>query len=80
MLALPRMRTQHDEGFTLIELLIVIVILGILSGIALFALGTFKSDAQTACSTANSRIDATISAAKDVNPSGTYTTTNRGSC
>ncbi len=77
---LQRMKAQTDSGFTLIELLIVIVILGILSGIALFALGTFKSDAQNACSTANSRIDATISAAKTVNPSGTYTTTNRGSC
>lgn len=75
-----RMSTTNDDGFTLIELLIVIVILGILSGIALFALGTFKSDAKTACSTANSRIDNTISAAQGVNPSGSYTTTNRGSC
>ena len=32
-------RTKGDEGFTLIELLIVIVILGVLAGIVVFAVG-----------------------------------------
>ena len=69
----------NDEGFTLIELLIVIVILGILAGIAIFAVGQFQSDASNACSNANNRINATVNAAKTINPSGTYTTSG-GSC
>lgn len=50
---LDRIRTQkaNDEGFTLIEMLIVIVVLGILAGITVFGVSTFRSDAQTsACS------------------------------
>ena len=39
---------QDDEGFTLIELLIVIVVLGILAGIVVFGVGTFRTDSQTA--------------------------------
>lgn len=39
-----RMNKAEDEGFTLIELLIVIVILGILAGIVVFAVGSAKSD------------------------------------
>ena len=34
-----RLDQQGDEGFTLIELLIVVVILGILAGIVVFAVG-----------------------------------------
>lgn len=33
-----------EAGFTLIELLIVIIVLGLLTAIVLFALGTFKQD------------------------------------
>jgi prepilin-type N-terminal cleavage/methylation domain-containing protein len=33
-----------DDGFTLIELLIVVVILGVLSGIVVFAVGAFNND------------------------------------
>ena len=39
---------RHEDGFTLIELLIVIVVLGILAGIVVLGLGTFREDANTA--------------------------------
>ncbi len=35
----------NDEGFTLVELLIVIVVLGILSGIVVFGVARFRTDA-----------------------------------
>jgi len=37
-------KAQKDEGFTLIELLIVIVILGILAAIVVFAIGSTRKD------------------------------------
>lgn len=41
---------NNENGFTLIELLIVIVVLGILAGIAVLGLGTFRADAaKSAC-------------------------------
>ena len=36
---------EGEGGFTLIELLIVIVVLGILAGIVVFGVGTFRDDA-----------------------------------
>ena len=36
---------RNEEGFTLIELLIVIIVLGILAAIVVFAVGSTKSDA-----------------------------------
>lgn len=41
---------QNESGFTLIELLIVIVILGVLAGIVVFAVSAFNNDGvTTAC-------------------------------
>lgn len=69
---------ERDGGFTLIELLIVIVILGILAGIAIFAVDGFKSKADSACAGANTRINATVTAA---NATGSGTTASAtGSC
>ena len=51
-----RARAEHESGFTLIELLIVIVILGILATIVLFATGTFTSDSKVAACKANAKI------------------------
>jgi general secretion pathway protein G len=39
---------RNDSGFTLTELLIVIVILGVLAGIVLFAVGGFTGRGETA--------------------------------
>ena len=39
---------HNEDGFTLIELLIVIVVLGILAGIVVFGVGTFRQNATDA--------------------------------
>jgi prepilin-type N-terminal cleavage/methylation domain-containing protein len=45
---LERIRKAKDEGFTLIELLIVVIILGILAAIVVFAIGSTKKDSVNA--------------------------------
>src|SRR3954467_15856240 len=55
-------RELRDEGFTLIELLIVIVVLGILAGIVVFGVGTFRSDSKLAACKADLK---TVSVAED---------------
>jgi len=46
----PREQTVFERGFSLVELLIVIVILGILAGIVVFAVGNMTSNAKaTGC-------------------------------
>lgn len=54
---------RKDDGFTLIELLIVIIILGILATIVLFATGTFSQDAKNSAKCANAKILNTADAA-----------------
>ena len=46
---------KDEGGFTLIELLIVIVVLGILAGIVVFGVGTFRSDATAAACKADAK-------------------------
>lgn len=57
-----RVRAAGDKGFTLVELLIVIVVLGILSGIVLFGVARFRSDATNAACKADV---ATVNVAAD---------------
>lgn len=57
-----QIRDAREEGFTLIELLIVIVVLGILAGIVVFGVGTFRTDANAAACAADLK---TISVAAD---------------
>ena len=49
-LRLQQRRPQDEAGFTLVELLVVIVILGVLAAIVVFAIGGVKDrGAQSAC-------------------------------
>src|SRR5689334_10545209 len=48
MLKQMREARKNQSGFTLIELLIVIVILGVLAGIVVFAVGAFNNDGKVA--------------------------------
>jgi prepilin-type N-terminal cleavage/methylation domain-containing protein len=58
-------RTRRQEGFTLIELMIVMVVLGILAGLILFAVDPFKKAADDAVKGANTDTCLTAKAAAD---------------
>lgn len=54
---------KNDSGFTLIELLIVIVVLGVLAGIVVFGVGTFRADSEVAAEGADCKIVSTAAEA-----------------
>lgn len=61
-------RAARDNGFTLIELLIVIVVLGILAAIVVFAVGTATSDSKTsACKADVATVNTALEAYKAKN-------------
>ena len=70
-------RVRAQNGFTLIELLIVIAVLGILAGFAIFSIGGTKKDAtSTACKTDFKSIS--LSAEAVNTKTGTYPDTTGG--
>ena len=73
--------TSDDQlGFTLIELLIVIVVLGILAGVTVFALsGTTAKSATAACSADAQTVNVALQAFAVANPGVLATTGATGS-
>lgn len=55
MIARLHAARKSEDGFSLIELLIVIVVLGILGGIVVFGVGTFRGDSQAAACKADAQ-------------------------
>ncbi|MGY1779232.1 competence type IV pilus major pilin ComGC [Geodermatophilus sp. SYSU D01036] len=70
MLAYIRNARKNDEGFTLIELLMVIVILGVLAGIVVFAVGGINDRGEQAACDADLRTVQTAVEAYYANPAG----------
>src|SRR5205823_2998702 len=76
MLNRLRTRAAEESGFTLIDLLIVMIILGILATIVLFATGTFTTQSKTAACKANARILTIAEAAYAASHTGTVSAHN----
>jgi prepilin-type N-terminal cleavage/methylation domain-containing protein len=63
MLHRLRKATKNESGFTLIELLIVIVILGVLAGITVFAVSKFQNDGvKAACKADGKNVEVALEA------------------
>lgn len=69
---------RNEEGFTLIELMIVLIVLGVLVGLILFAVDPFQDSAQKkvnesnadSCETARAAATATGSDVDEIAPGG----------
>jgi prepilin-type N-terminal cleavage/methylation domain-containing protein len=70
---LKRIRAAREDGFTLTELLIVVVVLGILAGIVVFAVNTFASDSEkAACEADKKTVQTAAEAFKAKSTANTY--------
>jgi prepilin-type N-terminal cleavage/methylation domain-containing protein len=73
---IKRLQERRDEGFTLIELLIVIIILGILATVVIFAVGGIRDRGQeNACKTEKKNVETAFEAYLSDNSTLTYPTT-----
>ena len=74
--SIASLQNENDKGFTLIELLIVIVILGVLAGITVFAVSNFTSTSvQAACKADYKSVEVAVEAYKA--QVGIYPTANQ---
>ena len=68
---------EREDGFTLIELLIVIVVLGILAAVVVFALGSVTGkSAKAACAADAKTVETAAAAFQTENPGANVTQTN----
>ena len=64
---------KNDKGFTLIELLIVIIILGVLAGIVVFAVGAFNDrGVNAACKAEKKTVEVAVEAFKAKSATKSY--------